>query len=111
MPSPRKRVALLLNLQIAYCRRAVIGISAYAARKGWLLEEMPASAAATSRLIKAEPYGIIPHVLDDQVAEMLTQIARPTVSISSTITNLPFPTLDVDHHAVGRAICVNISAT
>ncbi len=102
MPFQHKRVALLLNLQIGYCRRAVTGISAYAAKKHWLLEEMPASEAARSRLMLSQPHGIIGHVLDEPVAEMLKQTGRPVVSISSTITDLPFPTIDVDHHSVGR---------
>ena len=102
MPVKHRRVALLLNLQIGYCRRAVAGISAYAASRNWLLEEMPANEAAESRLKLSNPYGIISHVLDEPVAEMLTRIGRPVVSVSSTITDLPFPTIDVDHDAVGR---------
>lgn len=102
MPLSHRRVALLLNLQIGYCRRAVAGISAYAARKNWLLEEMPASEASRSRLMLSRPYGIIAHVLDQSVAELLVQTERPVVSLSSTITDLPFPTIDVDHEAVGR---------
>ncbi len=63
---------------------------------------MPASEAARSRLMLSRPYGIIGHVLDQPVAEMLVQTGRPVVSISSTITDLPFPTIDIDHHSVGR---------
>ena len=102
MQVEHRRVALLLNLQIGYCRRVVTGIAAYAARRNWLLEEMPANHDAESRLMLSQPYGIIGHVLDTPVAEMLVRAGRPVVSISSTITDLPFPTIDVDHHSVGR---------
>ena len=42
----QRRIALLLNLQIEYCRRLVSGIASYANGVGWLIEEMPATPGA-----------------------------------------------------------------
>ncbi|MGC6457557.1 MAG: substrate-binding domain-containing protein [Akkermansiaceae bacterium] len=102
MNSSRQRVALLLNLQIGYCRRAVTGIAAFAEKQGWLIEEMPATLESGERLARSRPDGVIAHVLDAPFAEMLAEIDCPVMSISSNISSLPFPAVDVDHVAVGR---------
>ena len=82
----QRRVTLLLNLQIGYCRRIVTGVAAHAERKGWLLEEMPAIPGVRERLKRSQPDGVIAHILDEPLAEMLQNLECPVVSVSS---NLP----------------------
>ena len=96
------RVALLLNLQVGYCRRAVTGVAAFAEKEGWLLEEMPATPESRDRLMRSGPDGVIAHILDEPLAEILGGIECPVVSVSSNLPSLPFPAVDVDHVAVGK---------
>jgi len=96
------RVALLLNLQVGYCRRIVTGVAAFAERQGWLLEEMPATLESKERLVRSRPDGVIAHVLDESFAEMLEKIKCPVVSVSSNLSTLSFPSVDVNHAAVGK---------
>lgn len=102
METHRHRVALLLNLQVGYCRRVVTGVAAWAEREGWLLEEMPATLESRERLISSQPDGVIAHVLDRPFAEMLEDVDCPVVSVSSNLPSISFPAVDVDHAAVGR---------
>jgi len=98
----QRRVTLLLNLQIGYCRRIVTGVAAHAERKGWLLEEMPAIPGVRERLKRSQPDGVIAHILDEPLAEMLQNLKCPVVSVSSNLPEAPFPSIDVDHRAIGR---------
>ena len=100
-----RRISLLMNLQIGYCRRAVAGVSAYAAQKGWLLEEMPATSEVQRRLELSQPMGIIAHVLDETLCQTLRKFSCPVVSISSTLEDLPFPAFDVNNTVVGELAC------
>lgn len=102
MNGNQRRVTLLLNLQIGYCRRVVTGVAALAQRKGWLLEEMPANPGVRERLERSQPDGVIAHVLDEPLAEVLQDLKCPVVSVSSNLPKAPFPSLDVDHRAIGR---------
>lgn len=97
-------MALLLNLQVGYCRRVVTGVAAWAEKKGWLLEEMPATPDSKDRLLKSRPDGVIAHVLDLPFAEALEDVGFPVVSVSSNVPRLPFPAVDVDHLSVGRLV-------
>ena len=102
MENCSRRVALLLNLQIGYCRRVVTGVAAFAEKQGWLLEEMPANPESKDRLVRSKPDGVIAHVLDRPFAEMLGDLECPVVSVSSNLSPLSFQSVDVDHLKVGR---------
>ena len=65
--SHRHRVALLLNLQVGYCRRVVTGVAAWAEKEGWLLEEMPATLESRERLVRSRPDGVIAGLSDGKV--------------------------------------------
>jgi DNA-binding LacI/PurR family transcriptional regulator len=91
--------------QIGYCRRIVTGVAAHAERKGWLLEEMPAIPGVRERLKRSQPDGVIAHILDEPLAEMLQNLKCPVVSVSSNLPEAPFPSIDVDHRAIGPNGC------
>ncbi len=96
------RIALLLNLQIGYCRRAIMGIAAYGRERSWLLEEMPAHTDSVQSFRESPPDGIIAHVLDDPLGVDLQSLDLPLVNLSSNQINLSIPTIDADQMAVGK---------
>ncbi len=96
------RIALLLNLQIGYCRRAIMGIAAYGRDQCWLLEDMPAHTDSVASVRDLSPDGIIAHVLDDRLGHELEALKIPVVNLSSNQVNLQLPTIDADQRAVGE---------
>lgn len=96
------RIALMLNLQIGYCRRAIMGIAAYGRERFWLLEDMPAQFDSIALVKESSPDGIIAHVLDDRLGRALERLNVPVVNLSSNQINLKLPTIDADQNAVGK---------
>lgn len=96
------RIALLLNLQIGYCRRAIMGIAAYGRERSWMLEDMPAHIDSIALVRELAPDGIIAHVLDDPLGYALEALGLPVVNLSSNQINLALPTIDADQRAVGN---------
>ena len=96
------RIALLLNLQIGYCRRAIMGIAAYGRERCWLLEEMPAQIDSFELVKESPPDGVIAHVLDDRLGKALERLRVPVVNLSSNQVNLRLPTIDADQNTVGK---------
>jgi len=97
-----QRIILLLNLQIGYCRRAIRGIAAFASKKKWLLEELPATTESVALFTQIAPAGVIAHVLDKDFGQILERVDCPVVSISSNQEELNLPSIDADQAAVGR---------
>ena len=96
------RIALMLNLQIGYCRRAIMGIAAYGREQFWLLEDMPSQIDSIALVKESAPDGIIAHVLDDRLGRALERLRVPVVNLSSNQVNLKLPTIDADQNAVGK---------
>ena len=95
------RIALLLNLQTGYCRRAVRGIVAFGAELDWVVEVFAASNSSLRQLATWRPDGIIAHVLDPEIGKAVEELGVPTVNISSSVPDLSFPTIDSDHEKLG----------
>lgn len=100
--SKGKRVAILLNLQTGKCRRAILGIAAYAEPRAWRLQEAAAETAALRELAKWHADGVIAHVLDRSLADELAKLSIPVVSISDAVIDSPLTSIDSDHGVVGE---------
>ena len=97
-----KRVAILMNHDIGYCRRVMSGILRFSAEHGgWQFRDGPADGALLPALARWRPDGIIAHLFDRHLAGGLERIDCPVVSTTDTLLQLAVPLVDVDNRAVG----------
>lgn len=100
--SPRRRIALLIGQDIAFCRRLLRGIHSYAITKGWLFHDTPADIRVLGPMWKWKPDGIICSLYDQDISDQLNRCRVPIVNTSCTVTSWRGPLVDVDHLEVGR---------
>ena len=99
----KRRIAVLLNHELGFCRRVMSGILRFAEeRPGWIFRDGPPDAALLNALQNWKPDGIIAHLHDGQFAAGLERIGCPVVSTTATLDRLELPVVDVDHLEVGR---------
>ena len=97
------RIALALNLQTGYCRRAVMGIALAAQRFDWVLGEFKAEKDTLDVIKSWQPTGVIGHILEPEFGRVLMDLGIPLVNISSSVADeLPIPCVDSDHASVGK---------
>ena len=100
---PVRRIALLMSLDLSFCRDVLAGIQAFATQKGhWIFHHAPPDPAVLRPLRQWNPHGIIAHVMLPEFARRAVRLGKPLVDTAYTLSNLNVPTVDVDHFAVGR---------
>ncbi|MFV1995838.1 MAG: XylR family transcriptional regulator, partial [Verrucomicrobiales bacterium] len=98
-----KRVAVLMSLDLGYCRRVMSGILRYATEGGgWEFRDGPPDGDLLAALARWEPDGIIVHLFDRHLAGGLERIDCPVVNTTDTLQPLDLPLVDVDNREVGR---------
>lgn len=101
-PAPKK-IAILMDHDIGYCRRVMSGILRFAAEHGgWQFRDGPADGRLLAPLARWQPEGIIAHLFDRHLAGGLARIDCPVVSTTDTLSQSTVPLVDVDNREVGR---------
>lgn len=97
------RIALLLPLDISFCRHVLHGIRAYTlGKQQWVFRLGSPHPDIISPLRSWQPDGIIAHIVDHKLAQAVTELHKPTVDTANTLPDLKIPTIDVDNNAVGK---------
>ncbi|YCM42650.1 XylR family transcriptional regulator [Verrucomicrobiaceae bacterium 227] len=100
---PKRRIAVLLNHELGFCRRVMSGILRFAEeRPGWMFRDGPPDVALLNALQSWKPDGIIAHLYEGQFAAGLERIGCPVVSTTATLDRDDLPVVDVDHLETGR---------
>lgn len=100
--SQTKRIVLLMNQDLSFCRELMRGIRTYAVNKsGWTFRNGPAELQMIPYLRDWRPHGIIANLYTSEVARHLTALRKPLVDTACTLEGLKIPAVDVDHEAVG----------
>ncbi|MGE9293314.1 MAG: XylR family transcriptional regulator, partial [Puniceicoccales bacterium] len=98
------RIALLLGMDLGYSRRVLSGILGYAESENlaWVFHHAPPDLRIIPALRRWQPDGIIAHLSELELANRLCALNVPLISVTDTLTDSTFPTVDVDSKAVGR---------
>ena len=97
-----KRIALLFDLSIGYCRDVLEGIHSYARNRDWSFHEAVAAVPVIMPLRSWEPDGVITYIADQEFAGEITALDIPCVHTSNVIEQIDLPLVDVDHQQVGE---------
>ena len=98
-----RRVALLFDPGLGFCRAVVRGIQAYAEEKAkWTLYDALPTMASMEPLVDWNPNGVIAHLFYPEVARTLENMPFPVVNFTSALVDCKFPLVEVDHHQIGR---------
>ncbi len=96
-------IAILMGQDLGYCRDVLKGIQSYAiGQPRWVFRDGPPNVRVIQALRDWKPSGVIAHVYDKEVARGLATLGVPIVNTTSTLTDNPFPLVEVDHERVGR---------
>jgi LacI family transcriptional regulator len=100
--SESKRVALLMALDVSFCRDVIRGIRRYATgRRNWVFQNGPPEPSFVRAFRRWRPHGIIAQLLTPKLTRDMLTFRRPLVDTACAIPNLKVPVVDVDHKAVG----------
>ena len=98
-----KRIALLFDPSIGYCRNVLEGIQYYARnRPAWTFHEAVATMSSLNPLLDWRPHGIIAYLSDRAFADELIKHVIPTVNTTSVLGDFDVPLIEVDHQKVGE---------
>ncbi|MBC2602159.1 hypothetical protein [Puniceicoccus vermicola] len=99
-----KRVALLLGQDLGYSRRVLSGVLGYSEshRLDWIYHNAPPDIRILPALERWRPHGVVVHLADRTLAEGLSRLSVPMISVTNTIEDATIPFVDVDSEAVGR---------
>lgn len=102
MPKSR-RIALLLDQSLGFCRNVIRGIRAYGLHKPhWTFRNGPPEAQIIPLLREWKTDGIVTELYDIQFSRRLLRLGIPIIDTAYWFPNLKVRVVDVDHHAVGR---------
>ncbi len=108
MARPR-RIGLVFEHSMSYPRGVLRGIKKFADTKpGWILVILESNGLTAQALETAHPDGLIANAFDRKLVELLVAQHRPVVNVSPVLPDVPFPSVMVDHHAVGRMACEHL---
>ncbi|MBN1908760.1 MAG: substrate-binding domain-containing protein [Pirellulales bacterium] len=97
------RIALIMSLDIAYCRGVLRGIHAYSAHKAhWIFRDGTPDRRILKPLLEWQPHGVIVHLAERSLVEPISELPMPVVNTTSTFDDVRLPLVEVDHHEVGR---------
>ena len=99
----KKKIALIFNHDIGYCRDVLHGIQEFhLERENWIFRDGPSDKKILKPLKEWQPDGIIAHVFDEELALELNNLNIPIINTTQTVPNSPLPVIDVDNEEVGR---------
>ena len=98
-----KRIALLFDPSLGYCRDVLEGVQRFARqRPGWIFFDAVGTKSALRALREWEPQGMLVHLFERGFAQELAKLNVPTVNTTSTLLDCKFPLIEIDHQKVGR---------
>jgi LacI family transcriptional regulator len=98
-----KRIALLFDPSIGYCRDVLEGVQNFAQDvPTWALFDAVATMTSLRPLREWQPHGIIAHLFDREFTTELVKLGIPIVNTTSTLIEFDLPLVEVDHGKVGR---------
>jgi len=98
-----KRIALLLGLDLGYCRDVLRGIQRYASqRNDWVFHDAPPDSLCLGPLREWRPDGIIAHLFLPEMVTALRAMRQPVVNTTSALAKCDFPLVEADHLLVGK---------
>ncbi|HEY3320987.1 MAG TPA: XylR family transcriptional regulator [Planctomycetota bacterium] len=99
----RRRIALLLGQDLAYCRGVMLGAQNFALEKAeWVFRDAPPEDGTLEPLREWKPHGIIAHLFSEEVARALARLRIPVINVTSTLAWWTGPLVEVDHLKVGQ---------
>ncbi|MGA2032752.1 MAG: DNA-binding transcriptional regulator [Thermoguttaceae bacterium] len=97
-----RRVALLMEREIGYCRGVLRGIHTYAIHKtDWIFRDAAPQPEIIGPLREWQPDGVIARLYDRSFARRVIALQKPLVNITSTFLDLNVPLTEVDNEKVG----------
>jgi LacI family transcriptional regulator len=98
-----RRIALLMDQSLGFCRNVIRGIRAYGLHKPhWTFRNGPPDLEILPLLREWKPDGIVAELNDRRFATALLQLNKPVVDTSFWHPDLKVGVVDVDHSAVGQ---------
>lgn len=92
-----------MGQDLGYCRDVLRGVQAFARQhESWIFHDAAPSLELLKPLKEWKPQGIIAHLFDREFALKLCRLRTPIVNVTSTLSDLAVPLVEVDHLAVGR---------
>lgn len=98
-----RKVALLLDQEIAYCREIFRGVMEYShARAHWHCRDGRCERELVAYIRRWKPDGVIAQIQDEAFAKAVLSLKCPVVCTTQTVRGLEAVTVDVDHVRVGE---------
>jgi LacI family transcriptional regulator len=97
-----KRIAIIIRTDSWYSRGIVHGMNKFALGKQWFVRLGPVVPEVLPQLRHWKPDGVIAHLSYRSIADGMRSLRKPVVNIASKFSNLPFPRVGLDSHAIGR---------
>src|SRR5690348_1039637 len=98
-----RRIALLMDQDLGFCREVLRGIRAYGLHKpNWVFRNGPPDVQIIPLLREWQPDGIVAELYNPEFARALLRLRRPIIDTAYWLPNLKVHVVDVDHDAVGR---------
>ena len=98
-----RRIALIFDYSLDYCRGVLHGVKRYAVDKpDWVFTTL-APGATVASVRRARPAGVIAHVFEPRLGRALRRVDCPVVNVAGVLADLPLPRVGIDDVAVGRA--------
>jgi LacI family transcriptional regulator len=96
-------IALVFSFSLSYCRGVLRGISRYAAdRPDWTLTPLAPGPDLADRLAAVKPRGIIAHIYERKLANLLGGLRKPLINVCGIMPQLSFPRIGIDDQLVGE---------
>jgi LacI family transcriptional regulator len=97
------RIGLVFDRSLDYCRGVLRGVKRFAqTRPQWTFAVVAPVAPELKILTGLRPAGMIAHVFSRHLADLLRQVRKPIVNVSSVLPRLSLPTVQIDNAAIGR---------
>tara|TARA_B100001093_G_scaffold255620_1_gene244494 strand:+ start:1668 stop:2807 length:1140 start_codon:yes stop_codon:yes gene_type:complete len=97
------KVALLMNLEIGYCRACMHGILEYPhSSREWFFREWRNDPEEIRKLKNWKPDALIGHIYSAKIAKELKTWNIPVINTTETLPDIHFPTVDVNHRKAGK---------
>lgn len=98
-----KRIALLLGLDLGYCRDVLRGIQRFASQQNdWVFHDAPPDPLCLGPLREWKPDGVIAHLFLPKMVTALRTMRIPVVNTTSALAKCDFPLVEADHFLVGK---------
>jgi LacI family transcriptional regulator len=103
------RIGLIFEHDLAYPRGVLRGIKQFARTKpDWVLVMLHPGGLNEHSLENARPAGLLANIFDRRLVALLKDQRQPVVNTGAILPDVPFPSVMVDHRAVGRLACEHL---